>query len=81
MKYEKVHHDPSIDSDHDPSSYFYSKGSPYLTIIKRQHGIVRTKCIDSLDGTNIIQSLIAHRVMDAVVMVMGVLDSIPEHMI
>lgn len=80
MKYEKVDHEllPSIDSDLDAYSYFYTKDGTRLAITKRQRGIVRTNCIDSLDRTNVVQSVIAHRVMDAALKVMGVLDSNPD---
>lgn len=80
MKYEKVDHEliPSIDSDLGAYSYFYSKDGTLSGITKRQRGIVRTNCIDSLDRTNVVQSAIAHRMMDSAFKVMGVLDSNPD---
>lgn len=80
MKYEKVDHDliPSIDEDLNVYSYFYTKDGTSAGITKRQRGVVRTNCIDSLDRTNVVQSVIAHRMMDAALKVMGVLDSNPE---
>lgn len=80
MKYEKVDHElmPAIDEDLNTYSYFFTKGGTPPTITKRQRGVVRTNCIDSLDRTNVVQSVIAHRIMDAALKVMGVLDSNPE---
>lgn len=80
MKYEKVDHEllPIIDSDLSAFSYFYTKDGTPASITKRQRGIVRINCIDSLDRTNVVQSVIAHRIMDAALQVMGVLDSNPE---
>lgn len=80
MKYEKVDHEllPSIEGDLNTYSYFYTKDGTSSTITKRQRGVVRTNCIDSLDRTNVVQSVIAHRIMDAALKVMGVLDSNPE---
>lgn len=80
MKYEKVDHDllPLVDEDLNTYSYFYTKDGTPSSITKRQRGVVRTNCIDSLDRTNVVQSVIAHRTMDAALKVMGVLDSNPE---
>lgn len=80
MKYEKVDHEllPIIDSDLNTYSYFYTKDGTTASITKRQRGVVRTNCVDSLDRTNVVQSVIAHRIMDAALQVMGVLDSNPD---
>lgn len=80
MKYEKVDHEllPLVESDLNTYSYFYTKDGTPSTITKRQRGVVRANCIDSLDRTNVVQSVIAHRIMDAALQVMGVLDSNPE---
>lgn len=80
MKYEKVDSEllPSIDADLEAYSYFYTKDGTAGGITRRQRGVVRTNCIDSLDRTNVVQSVIAHRMMDAALKVMGVLDSNPE---
>ncbi|CAN8061702.1 unnamed protein product [Agarophyton chilense] len=77
MKYEMVDQDllPSIDSDLSAYSYFYTKDGTSLGISRRQRGVVRTNCVDSLDRTNVVQSAIAHQIMDAALKVMGVLDS------
>ncbi|KAI0557312.1 SAC domain containing protein [Gracilaria domingensis] len=77
MKYEKVDQDlvPSIDSDLSAYSYFYTKDGTALGISRRQRGVVRTNCVDSLDRTNVVQSAIAHQIMDTALKVMGVLDS------
>eukprot|EP00178_Gracilaria_changii_P026334 TRINITY_DN80_c0_g1_i1.p1 TRINITY_DN80_c0_g1~~TRINITY_DN80_c0_g1_i1.p1 ORF type:complete len:685 (+),score=78.67 TRINITY_DN80_c0_g1_i1:3274-5328(+) len=77
MKYEKVDQDllPSIDSDLSAYSYFYTKDGTASGISRRQRGVVRTNCVDSLDRTNVVQSAIAHQIMDAALKVMGVLDS------
>lgn len=77
MKYEMVDQDllPSIDSDLGAYSYFYTKDGTASGIARRQRGVIRTNCIDSLDRTNVVQSAIAHRIMDAALKVMGVLDS------
>lgn len=78
MKYEKVEHEllPMIDSDLNATSYFYTQDG--ISPSTHQRGIVRTNCIDSLDRTNVVQSVIAHRMMDGALKVMGVLNSIPE---
>ena len=80
MKYEKVESEllSSIEADLEAYSYFYSKDGTVGTITRRQRGVIRTNCIDSLDRTNVVQSVIAHRIMDASLKVMGVLDSNPE---
>lgn len=80
MQYEKVDHEllPSIDSDLGAYSYFYTKDGTAASITKRQRGVVRTNCVDSLDRTNVVQSVIAHRIMDSALKVMGVLDSNPD---
>ena len=80
MKYEKVDQElmPLIDSDLGAYSYFYTKDGTPASITKRQRGVVRTNCIDSLDRTNVVQSVIAHRTMDAALKVMGVLDGNPQ---
>ncbi|CDF37006.1 unnamed protein product [Chondrus crispus] len=80
MKYERVDHEllPIIDSDLNAYSYFYTKDGTSASITKRQRGVVRVNCIDSLDRTNVVQSVVAHRIMDAALQVMGVLDSNPE---
>lgn len=80
MKYDKVESEllASIEADLEAYSYFYSKDGTVGTITRRQRGVIRTNCIDSLDRTNVVQSVIAHRIMDASLKVMGVLDSNPE---
>lgn len=80
MKYENVDQDllPSIDTDLEAYGYFYTKDGTVSGITRRQRGIIRTNCIDSLDRTNVVQSVIAHRIMDASLKVMGVLDSNPD---
>lgn len=80
MKYEKVESDllPSIEADLEAYSYFYSKDGTARAVTRRQRGVIRTNCIDSLDRTNVVQSVIAHRIMDASLKAMGVLDSNPE---
>lgn len=80
MKYEKVDHEllPMIDGDLGTYSYFYTKDGTPGAITKRQRGVIRTNCIDSLDRTNVVQSVIARRIMDAALKAMGVLDGNPE---
>lgn len=42
-------------------------------ILKRQEGVFRTNCIDCLDRTNVVQSLIAKQVLDQILTELGVL--------
>lgn len=80
MKYEAVDEDLLAIIDRDLGAYSYmlvadgNAQSPSL----RQKGVVRTNCIDSLDRTNVVQSVIAHRIMDDALKHMGVLNSSPE---
>lgn len=43
------------------SNYLYE--SENLIIKKKQNGVVRTNCMDCLDRTNVVQSVLAHRVL------------------
>lgn len=80
MKYEQVDTDlvPSIEADLGAYSYFLSTDGTAANIQKRQKGVVRTNCIDSLDRTNVVQSVIAHRIMDDALKIMGVLNRDPD---
>lgn len=75
MKYENVDLDlmPSLDADQKKYGYYLcdEKG----TEVKRQVGAFRINCIDSLDRTNVVQCVIAHRVLDDALAVLGVLNS------
>lgn len=79
MKYENVELDlmPSLDSDLERYSYFLRvRGGEEK---KRQAGVFRINCIDSLDRTNVVQCVIARRVLDDALTQLGVLDaSSPE---
>lgn len=80
MKYENVDNElvQSIDKDLGHYSYFLVADGNSSSPSMRQKGIVRTNCIDSLDRTNVVQSAIAHRIMDDALKQMGVLDTAPE---
>lgn len=80
MKYEAVDHDlvAAIDRDLGAYSYFLAVDGEEADPKMRQKGVVRTNCIDSLDRTNVVQSVIAHRIMDDALKHMGVLNSAPE---
>lgn len=80
MKYEAVDEDllVSIDRDLGAYSYFLVVDANAQSPSMRQKGIVRTNCMDSLDRTNVVQSVIAHRVMDDALKQMGVLNTSPE---
>jgi phosphatidylinositol 4-phosphatase len=80
MKYEAVDEDlvARIDGDLGAYSYLLVAGGRAPAPSMRQKGVVRTNCMDSLDRTNVVQSVIAHRIMDDALRRMGVLDSSPE---
>lgn len=80
MKYEAVDNDllAAIDRDLGAYSYFLVVDGADASPSMRQKGVVRTNCIDSLDRTNVVQSVIAHRIMDDALKQMGVLNSSPE---
>jgi phosphatidylinositol 4-phosphatase len=80
MKYEAVDDDllTSIDRDLGAYSYLLVSDGYAKTPSMRQKGVVRTNCMDSLDRTNVVQSVIAHRILDDALKRMGVLNSSPE---
>jgi hypothetical protein len=47
-----------ISDDMDKNGYFYSDNG---RVLKEQQGVFRTNCIDNLDRTNVVQSLIARQ--------------------
>lgn len=81
MKYEAVDDDLLGSIDRELGAYSYllvADGGSAQTASMRQKGVVRTNCMDSLDRTNVVQSVIAHRIMDDALKQMGVLNSSPE---
>jgi phosphatidylinositol 4-phosphatase len=80
MDYESIDNDlmSSIDRDLGVYSYFVVTDGNNSSASMRQKGVVRTNCIDSLDRTNVVQSVIAHRIMDDALKQMGVLNNSPE---
>lgn len=79
MKYENVDLDlmPTLDADVEKFGY-YLLGDGGVEL-KKQSGVFRINCIDSLDRTNVVQCVIAHRVMDDALVQLGVLDAgVPE---
>lgn len=79
MKYENVELDlmPSLDGDLERYSYYLrDRGGEEK---KSQSGVFRINCIDSLDRTNVVQCVIARRILDDALTELGVLDaSSPE---
>ncbi|XP_013137977.1 PREDICTED: phosphatidylinositide phosphatase SAC1 [Papilio polytes] len=49
--------------------YFLSRGG---TVLLRQTGVFRTNCVDCLDRTNVVQSLLARRQMEAALRLLAV---------
>jgi phosphatidylinositol 4-phosphatase len=80
MKYDAVDSDliASIDRDLGVYSYYFRTDSNSSLPSMLQKGVVRTNCVDSLDRTNVVQSVIAHRIMDDALKQMGVLNNTPE---
>ncbi len=74
MKYENVELDlmPSLDADRKKYGYYLRDENG--TECKRQTGAFRINCIDSLDRTNVVQCVIARRVLDDALTVLGVLS-------
>lgn len=50
--------------------YYHSRNG---TTLKRQTGVFRTNCIDCLDRTNVVQSMLARRNLQAVLVNLGIL--------
>merc|ERR1719427_2274759 len=63
-----------LSQDEEKFAYFHSKQG---VSIKKQGGIFRTNCIDCLDRTNVVQSMLARRNLQAVLRRLSVLQ---EHM-
>lgn len=54
------------------------------TLCSLQEGVFRTNCIDCLDRTNVVQSMLAHRSLEAILQKLGVLrqeQKLEEHII
>jgi phosphatidylinositol 4-phosphatase len=66
---------PSIDADLGAYGYFLVADGNSSAPSMRQKGIVRTNCIDSLDRTNVVQSVVAHRILDDALKHMKVLNN------
>lgn len=79
-KYDRIEAElvPLIDADLEAYGYFFCKDGTPTGVTRRQRGVIRTNCIDTLDRTNVVQSVLAHRMLDAALRGMAVLDSNPE---
>ena len=55
------------------NSMDYFRVNPEQTILSFQNGVVRTNCMDCLDRTNVVQSLIARFVLEKQLKVLGVI--------
>jgi phosphatidylinositol 4-phosphatase len=66
---------PSIDVDLGAYGYFLVTDGNSSSPSMRQKGVVRSNCIDSLDRTNVVQSVIAHRILDDALKHMKVLNN------
>lgn len=51
--------------------YFLSRGG---TVLLRQNGVFRTNCIDCLDRTNVVQSLLAKLQLNAALKLLAVIN-------
>lgn len=49
------------------------------TLVSTQEGVFRTNCIDCLDRTNVVQSMIAERVVNGVLSRLEILSRIEHH--
>ncbi|XP_050355860.1 phosphatidylinositol-3-phosphatase SAC1 [Nymphalis io] len=56
--------------------YFLSRGG---TVLLRQSGVFRTNCVDCLDRTNVVQSLLAKRQLSAVLRLLAVITVDDQH--
>ncbi|XP_023944236.2 phosphatidylinositol-3-phosphatase SAC1 [Bicyclus anynana] len=56
--------------------YFLSRGG---TVLLRQSGVFRTNCVDCLDRTNVVQSLLARRQLAAVLKLLAVAAADERH--
>ncbi|XP_047540427.1 phosphatidylinositol-3-phosphatase SAC1 [Vanessa atalanta] len=56
--------------------YFLSRGG---TVLLRQSGVFRTNCVDCLDRTNVVQSLLAKRQLSAVLRLLAVITADDQH--
>ncbi|CAH0717656.1 unnamed protein product, partial [Brenthis ino] len=56
--------------------YFLSRGG---TVLLRQSGVFRTNCVDCLDRTNVVQSLLARRQLTAVLRLLAVIGADDQH--
>lgn len=51
---------------------FHQRGDG--VVLSQQTGVFRTNCIDCLDRTNVVQSMLAHRSLNQVLIKLGILD-------
>ncbi|XP_072948298.1 phosphatidylinositol-3-phosphatase SAC1 [Epargyreus clarus] len=56
--------------------YFLSRGG---SVLMRQGGVFRTNCVDCLDRTNVVQSLLARRQLAAVLKLLAVINNDEPH--
>lgn len=79
-KYDRIEAEliPLVDADLEAYGYFFCKDGTPTGVTRRQRGVIRSNCIDTLDRTNVVQAVLAHRMLDAALRGMAVLDSNPE---
>ncbi|XP_043266866.1 phosphatidylinositol-3-phosphatase SAC1 [Venturia canescens] len=66
-----------LSHDQEQMGYFLlSKDGALLSV---QDGVFRTNCIDCLDRTNVVQSMLAKRVLNEALSRLGILRNIDEH--
>lgn len=78
MKYENINRlVESLRDEFKSQQYFSARltpsdASPWrCEILSKQSGVFRTNCIDCLDRTNVVQSVFAHRVLEAQLLSLG----------
>lgn len=66
-----------LSHDQEQMGYFLlSKDGALLSV---QDGVFRTNCIDCLDRTNVVQSMLAKRVLNEALSRLGILRNLDEH--
>lgn len=67
----------NIQENLDQQGFFLAvleSGSNRPSVIRQQHGVVRTNCIDCLDRTNVVQGVIAQRALNIQLHQMGIFE-------
>ncbi|CAG9792900.1 unnamed protein product [Diatraea saccharalis] len=65
-----------ITHEQNEFGYFMSRGG---TVLLRQSGVFRTNCVDCLDRTNVVQSLLARLQLTAVLRLLDIAPEPPAH--